>query len=363
MLACRIVSDEHAWPAPWTEAAAHDGALRAVAAEVGARGDVAAASAVHRTLRLAARVTGAPLALVSLASPDGVRSWRSDGVTPPLEPEGVGLADEVARRGEALIVPDLAASGRFAGHPWLAGDAAIGAFAGVPVTLSDGCVVGVVAVADRVAGELPDADGVDALRDVATALADGIERVDVEDALRQSRADVRRAVATDALTGLPNRRTLHDRLDAALALARRTGHGVALAVVEVRGLAEVRTRHGVWVADTLLTQVAAALETAARDHDLIARVGDDTFACVWQAVSENGAMVAAQRAARHVAGSYAAVDTVAPGSLELELEADVGVAVFPRDAEDAVGLLRAAAVAVERAKRDGGGVLRYDARD
>lgn len=324
--------------------------------------DVAAAAPVHRALRLAARVSGAPLTLVSLATVEGVRSWRSDGAELVPEPLGSGLADEVARTREALVVPDLGADERFAGHPWSSGDASLRAYAGVPVTLSDGSVVGAVAAADRVADATPDPETVAALRDVALALADAIERAGAEDALRASRAEVRRAVATDALTGLPNRRTLHERLDAALALARRTGHGVALAVVEVRGVAEVRTLHGVWVADALLVQAAAALATAARDHDLIARVGDDTFACVWQAVSENGAMVAAQRAARHVAGSYAAVGDAVPGALELDVDADVGVAVFPRDAEDAVGLLRAAAVALERAKRDGGGVLRYDAR-
>lgn len=352
-----VVSDAPDWLVPWTDAAAHAAALRVLTAgAVPASGP--AGPAVDRLLRLARRAAGGGIAVVSLATEHGVVSWRSDGVALPREPAGHGFADVLARQADPLVVRDAAADPRFADHPWRTGDAPIVGFCGVAITLYDGVVVGSVGAVD------PDVDAtvLDALRDVAAVIAVQIERDELDAALREARADVRRAEATDALTGLPNRRTLHDRLDAALALARRTGHGVALAVVEVRGLADVRTRHGVWVADALVTQVAAALATAARDHDLIARVGDDTFACVWQAVSENGAMVAAQRAARHVAGSYAAVDTVAPGSLELELEADVGVAVFPRDAEDAVGLLRAAAVAVERAKRDGGGVLRYDAR-
>ena len=348
-----VVSDVTDWPAPWTDAAAHAAALRTLIAGAGPVGP-----AVARALRLAQRATGTGPAIVSLASAAGVVSWRSDGVALPPEPVGRGFADAVARQAEPLVVADAASDARFAGHPWLTSEAPISGYVGVAVTLSGGAVVGAVGAA----GDALDATAIDALRDVAAVIGASVERCALDAELVATRAEVRRAVATDDLTGLPNRRTLHDRLEAALALARRTGHGVALATVEVRGLAEARNRHGVWVADALLIQVAAALAAAARDHDLIARVGDDAFGCVWQAVSENGAMVAAQRAARHVEGSYGAVDAAAPGSLEVSLAADVGVAVFPRDAEDAVGLLRAASLALDRAKRDGGGVLRFDAR-
>jgi diguanylate cyclase (GGDEF)-like protein len=348
------VRDTPTWPAPWRDAAAHAEALRAL--QSGAGGGVA------RSLRLAVRATGATLVVVSLATDDGVASWCSDGSELASEASGSGFADHAARRSEPLVVEDATADERFADHPWVVGEPAVRSYAGVPVTLDDGAVVGTVAVVDRVAGAASDEATLGVLRDVAASLADQVERVGSALALREARADLRRAEASDALTGLANRRTLHERLDGALALARRTGHGVALAVVDLSGFAGVNERHGVWVGDAVLLQVASALEGAARDHDLVARVGDDAFACVWQAVSENGAMVAAQRVERHVARTYNVVDPVAPGSLEVELGASVGVAIFPHDAEDAAGLLRAADVALDRAKRVGGGIMRFDPR-
>ncbi len=348
------VRDMPTWPEPWRAAAAHAEALRALQA--------GAAAGIARSLRIAARASGAPLAVISLASDDGVASWCSDGTELTREPSDAGFADHATRGSEALVVEDASADVRFADHPWVVGEPTVRAYAAVPVALEDGAVVGTVAVADREAGAVADEATLDVLRDVAASLAEQVDRVGLALALREARADLRRAEASDALTGLANRRTLHERLDGALALARRTGHGVALAVVDLSGFAGVNERHGVWVGDAVLLQVASALEGAARDHDLIARVGDDAFACVWQAVSENGAMVAAQRVERHVARSYSVVDPVAPGSLDIELGASVGVAIFPHDAEDAAGLLRAADLALDRAKRAGGGIMRFDPR-
>ena len=348
------VRDTQTWPTPWRDAAAHAEALRALQAGTGA--------GIARSLRIAARATGAALVVVSLASEDGVATWCSDGTELAREPSGAGFADHAARGTGTFVVEDGSADERFADHPWVVGEPAVRAYAGVTVSLEDGAVVGTVAVVARAAGAVGDEATLDVLRDVAASLADQVDRVGLALALREARADLRRAEASDALTGLANRRTLHERLDGALALARRTGHGVALAVVDLSGFASVNERHGVSVGDAVLLQVAAALEGAARDHDLIARVGDDAFACVWQAVSENGAMVAAQRVERHVARTYSVVDPIAPGSLDIELGASVGVAIFPRDAEDAAGLLRAADVALDRAKRAGGGIMRFDPR-
>jgi len=348
------VRDTPTWSAPWHDAAAHAEALRALRS--------GSAAGVARVLRIAVRATGAARVVVSLASDDGVASWCSDGSELADEPAGAGFADHAAGGSEPLVVEDASADDRFADHPWVVGGPTVRSYAGVPVALGDGAVVGTVAIVAGAAGAVADDATLGVLRDVAASLADHVDRLGLAVALREARADLRRAEASDALTGLANRRTLHERLDGALALARRTGHGVALAVVDLSGFAGVNERHGVWVGDAVLLQVASALEGAARDHDLVARVGDDAFACVWQAVSENGAMVAAQRVERHVARTYSVVDPAAPGSLEVELGASVGVAVFPRDAEDAAGLLRAADVALDRAKRAGGGIMRFDPR-
>lgn len=301
---------------------------------------------------MAASHDGVVLAVLSLHEGGVVRSWASDGRALPdaalddhplsgLDPHGavlrLPLADAIGATPDAWGVQ-------------------ASEYAAAAIVLADGAQVGALAVV----GTDLDAAAMQPLADLAAlaALAIGAAERGVE--VASLRSELQQLSATDPLTGLLNRRALHERLGAALALARRTGHPLALGVVELDGLAQVAERHGAALVDAVVLQVAHALEGAVRDHDLVARVGDASLALVWQVVEPSGAVAAAERALAALEGPFTLADPVAPRLVPIELRACAGYALYPHDAEDLAGLLRAAEVAARRAVERGAGVVSFD---
>ncbi|WP_432524391.1 diguanylate cyclase [Kineococcus sp. SYSU DK006] len=123
--------------------------------------------------------------------------------------------------------------------------------------------------------------------------------------LERTRCLAQRMASTDPLTGLLNRRGLHERLPALLAQAARTGRQVALAVVDVDHFKRVNDEHGHLVGDQVLVQVAAALTRATRADDLLVRLGGEEIAWVAPHRDPGEAVGTAERARRAVAGARA----------------------------------------------------------
>jgi diguanylate cyclase len=327
-----------------------------------ARAGGPASTSFARLTRLATQHYRTELGLVSLL--DGERLWcqASDGrELLEVEPSASFAAPILARPDELLVVPDTLEDPRFVKHPWVTGEPGVRFLLAAPVIVpTDGRAVGTLAVLDPEQRPRPGNDELAVLRDLAALVSDALvahqRRRDVDAA----RAELVRLAASDPLTGLLNRRAVFDRMEAAVALARRTGHGLAVALLDLDKFKAVNDRYGHGVGDGLLLQVATALERASREHDLVARMGGDEFVLLWQALRPEGAMIAAERTWRAVTQPYRITDSDAPGTTVLELGASLGVACFPEDAEDAVGLLRAADVAMYQAKRAGGGVARFE---
>ncbi|HSD78813.1 MAG TPA: GGDEF domain-containing protein, partial [Solirubrobacteraceae bacterium] len=99
-------------------------------------------------------------------------------------------------------------------------------------------------------------------------------------------AALRRASLLDPLTGLANRRLLHERLEAELARHRRHGGPVAVLALDLDGFKGVNDRFGHPVGDEVLRDVAHALRRALRAEDVAARAGGDEF---WVLAPETGA--------------------------------------------------------------------------
>ena len=93
----------------------------------------------------------------------------------------------------------------------------------------------------------------------------------------------------DALTGLPNRRLLEDRLEQALAHAARTGHKVAVLLIDLDRFKEVNDTFGHRIGDLALQQVVLRLSSRMRASDTLARSGGDEFTVVSDVSDEHGA--------------------------------------------------------------------------
>ncbi len=167
----------------------------------------------------------------------------------------------------------------------------------------------------------------------------------------------------DALTGLPNRLLLRERLEQALAKATSSGQWdvralgepeVTVLCLDLDGLKEVNEAHGHAGGDALLKQVATRLVRAVRETDAVARLGGDEFAIVHSGVRQpHAAAVFAERLMAAMAEPFDLNDE------PLVIGVSIGIALFPADGGDAGTLLRNADTALRRAKADGRRAYRF----
>ena len=167
-------------------------------------------------------------------------------------------------------------------------------------------------------------------------------------ARKQAERRLRWLADYDALTGLPNRRLLQDRLGQAIARGRRSRGRCALLLVDVDRFKRVNDSLGHAAGDRVLAMVAERLQRGRRAEDTAARLGGDEFAVLLPEVSspEDAALVADRVLA--VLSEPFTLD-----GRELIVTASVGVAVWPDDATDAETLFSRADAAMYRAKAHG----------
>ena len=151
----------------------------------------------------------------------------------------------------------------------------------------------------------------------------------------------------DTLTSLPNRSLFHDRLEHAMAQARRKQNHLALMFIDLDNFKNINDTSGHHLGDELLVQVASRLQTAVRDVDTVARVGGDEFTAVVTSCTEESAREVAVRIVEALGAPY----TVQDGCFYIS--ASVGIALYPQDGDDAGALIKAADAAMYRAKERG----------
>ena len=152
----------------------------------------------------------------------------------------------------------------------------------------------------------------------------------------------------DALTGLPNRMLLQDRLEQAIAIAERQRQKFALLFIDLDGFKQINDDMGHSVGDEVLKIVAQRLQTVIRGMDTAARLGGDEFVVILTDIrnAENAAWVS-DKVVESLSEPYPV------GDLTLALSASIGVSIYPNDELVANELLRTADEAMYKAKRDG----------
>jgi diguanylate cyclase (GGDEF)-like protein len=154
--------------------------------------------------------------------------------------------------------------------------------------------------------------------------------------------------AHDPLTGLANRVLLADRLQQAIAHARRHGSLVAVVFLDLDTFTYVNASFGTSLGDLYLKKLALRLQALVNEDDTVARVGSDEFVLV---LNERSGI---SEVAAGVARIMAAVrDPVRLDGREIVMTSSVGCSLFPTDAQEAESLLRQANAALYRAKEMG----------
>jgi diguanylate cyclase (GGDEF)-like protein len=152
----------------------------------------------------------------------------------------------------------------------------------------------------------------------------------------------------DALTGLPNRNLLDDRLEQVLAQAQRASHAVALCLLDLDGFKPINDRFGHDVGDQVLKDVARRIAAALRSCDTVARFGGDEFVLLMNGFGDQAALTDVMQRV------IAAVDQGFAYCEEARVTASIGVSIYQADARDATMLLRHADEAMYQAKAAGG---------
>ena len=152
----------------------------------------------------------------------------------------------------------------------------------------------------------------------------------------------------DALTGLPNRALLQDRLDQALIAAERNRNHVAVLFLDLDRFKNVNDSLGHDVGDALLQIVADRLVAVVRDIDTVCRLGGDEFVIILGAV--NGPDDAVLICERIIAALAQPVDAMGHA---LRASTSIGIAFYPDDASDAPTLMKSADAAMYAAKSRG----------
>lgn len=152
----------------------------------------------------------------------------------------------------------------------------------------------------------------------------------------------------DALTNLPNRALLNDRISQSIALAERRGSQLALLFLDLDNFKHINDSLGHGAGDQLLQAVALRLSSCVRSSDTVSRLGGDEFVVL---LGESNSAEDAARTAEKILATLGAPHSIR--DQQLHVTSSIGISTYPADALDAEGLIKSADTAMYQAKEEG----------
>jgi len=248
----------------------------------------------NRLVRLASTVLETPIALISLV--DGDRQWflARHGLEASETPRQMAFCAHAIAGDETLVVPDAHQDPRFCTNPLVLEEPKIRFYAGTPLQSQAGHNLGTLCVIDQQPRHFSGAQ-VQLLQDLAQLVLRELE--------------LRHLASKHPLSGIASRSSFLEQAQPELRRARESGQGLALLALELDFFSQVRQRWGEQTSDSVIRAVAQLLRDQKRPEDLIAQIGDHSFAMVMVNVDFEGAMERAEAIRCGVAelqGAYSA---------------------------------------------------------
>jgi diguanylate cyclase (GGDEF)-like protein len=163
--------------------------------------------------------------------------------------------------------------------------------------------------------------------------------------LRQARTRIQQLSNRDALTGVLNRGGFRAHLERAMERSRRYEFSTALLYINIDQFANINDHHGELAGDDLIRTLARRMVNKLRNGDSIARIGGDEFAVVLEDVSSaSDVELIANKMLKSIS------DPVMLGEQQVSVDASIGAALFPEDAEESTDLIDHARSAMQQAK-------------
>ncbi|WP_188381731.1 sensor domain-containing protein [Oxalicibacterium faecigallinarum] len=174
--------------------------------------------------------------------------------------------------------------------------------------------------------------------------------------MKQYETTLHRMANHDALTGLPNRSLLEDRLENAINYSARNEHSLWVVLVDLDRFKLINDTMGHQAGDHLLKIISDRLQSSVRESDTVARLGGDEFVLVLPECADGNASSAADVIQRIM---DAVIQPLTIRGNEYVLGCSMGVAVYPNDGTDPATLMAHADVAMYRAKDNGGNSFQF----
>lgn len=267
--------------------------------------DTPAEERFDRITRMAARLMGAPVALVSLVDRERVWFKSAIGIDAAEVPREVAFCSHTILTDDGLLVEDLSSDPRFAHNPLVANPPRFRFYAGLPLTDPCGRRVGSICVLDLRPRSLSVEDRA-ALRDLATLATDEVRAVRQSEAQRAFLAayqSLQRKALLDPLTKAWNRGAIVELLERELAHAEKIGSPLSVLMLDIDHFKQVNDRHGHLVGDCVIREVARRVRCCTREMDAVGRYGGEEFLVLLPKAAHAGALDCAERIRRAVAST------------------------------------------------------------
>lgn len=224
--------------------------------------DTAPDERFDRLTRMARKMFGVPISLVSLVDSD--RQWFKSraGLEATETPRDISFCGHAILGDEVFVIPDARADERFADNPLVTGEPDIRFYAGCPLRALDGQKMGTLCIIDR-KPRIPDPEDLDFLKDLA--------------AMAESELAAVQMATLDELTGISNRRGFIMLAQYSLHLCAREKIPAALVFLDLDAFKPINDNFGHAEGDYVLTVMAEHLKRECRSADIIGRLGGDEF--------------------------------------------------------------------------------------
>ena len=283
----------------------------------------------------------------------GISGEEAKGI--PHPPKGSGLLGAVIQKNAVIRLDNMADDPRSKGFP--AGHPPMTSLLAIPISNLDR-VYGRIYLCDKFDQSAFSYEDEELTLNFGNALSLILDNTRKMDELNQEQSLLVHTALHDALTNLPNRVLLCDRIEQAMNHANRYQTQVAILYCDLDGFKSINDTLGHQAGDQVLKTMAGRFTVCVRGDDTVARVGGDEFVFVLSVVeSAEHAGTVAQKILNAMA------QRVSVNGQEIALSGSIGIAIYPRDGEEMSHLVKSADTAMYQAKRHGKNNYQFFAKE
>ena len=282
---------------------------------------------------LASTICETPVSLISLVDTNRLFFKSAHGMDVREVPYPDFFCGHAIRQRDIFVVPDANEDLRFANHPLVADSPRVRFYAGAPLITPQDYRLGTLCVIDFVPRQLQPKQ-LETLRILARQVMCQLE--------------LNLQAMRDPLTGLYNRRQLEEGLHREVLRARRVGGSVGVMAIDVDHFKRVNDTLGHEVGDFALRGIADELSSCVREEDIACRAGGEEFVIILPGAGKTALRVRAEAVRRTIEQAQ-----IPAGDGILKLTVSIGLATFPSYGDTGQAVLRAADVALYKAKAAG----------